>query len=944
MKFLNYIAIFFYLATTAYSQTATLKGVVTDESGGIVAGATVTLTPNSGSAIKAVTTSDGSYSLAPPPGDYTAEASAPDLKSGKQKVTVRAGVQVLDLTMRVVQAAQEITVEERALTVTPEAANNVSATVLSGNDLESLSDNPEDLINDLIAIAGPGAGPGGASVFIDGFADGQVPAKEAIREIRINQNPFSPEYDKIGIGRIEILTKPGTNQFHGTEGYNISNDVWNSRNPYSAQKAPFTLQEFIGNASGPLGKRASFFVDFRRDAIDNGAIINGSTLEPSTLNIISPFNSVFVLQQRRWTINPRADFQVSANNTVSVRWNATHSVIPYSGVGGFNLVSRGASSVSMNHTFQITDTAVLSASVVNETRLQIYHPHYEVTPVSTGYGLQVLGAFNSGATPQGNARDTQRHLEFQNYVTAVHGKHSWRFGVRLHRPSDDNVTPQNFAGTFTFGGGSGPVLDANNNPVLDSTGQPVLAPITSIERYRRTLLFQGLGYSPTQIANLGGGATQFSIVSGDPSLSASETDVGLFIGDDWKPHQSLTLSLGFRYEAQTNIHDPHDFSPRIGIAWAVRPKTVIRAGSGIFFDRFSLGNTMTALRQNGVREQQYAIANPDFFPTIPSIASLAAFRSAQVRQQVSPSVVAQKFYASSVGVERQLPWNTTLAVTYQNFHGLHMFRSRDINAPLPGTYDPSVAGSGVFPLGPVGSVFQMESSGLYNLNQLAVNINSRANKYVSLTGSYTLARAMSNTDGIGTFPSNPYNFSADYGPAATDVRHRMSLGGSVSTKWNVTFNPLLNLTSQPPFDITAGRDIYGTTLFNGRPGIATDPTRPGVIATSYGLLDPNPTPDEKTLGRNYGRGPGTMSVNLRVTKVISFGTKRSATDEKPPYTLSFAMASKNILNHTNPGPIIGNITSPLFGHANQAAGGQGGGGFSEAANNRTLEFQTRFTF
>jgi hypothetical protein len=943
MRLLNYIAIAVLFCSTAYGQTATLKGVVTDESGGIVSGATVTLTSSSGTSTTK-TGGDGSYSMTGSPGDYTAEASAPDLKSGPQKIAIRAGVQVLDLQMKVVQAAQQITVEERAVMVTPEPANNVSATVLAGNDIEALSDNPDDLIADLIAIAGPSAGPGGASVFIDGFADGQVPQKTAIREIRINQNPFSPEYDKIGTGRIEILTKPGTNQFHTNEGFNISKDIWNSRNPYSPQKAPFFLKEYIGSFSGPLGKRASFFVDLRRDAVDNGAIINGSTLDPSTFNIISPYTNIFLLAQRRWTISPRVDLQLTTNNTLTVKWNGTHTDIPYSGVGGFNLTSRGASSTSFNHTIQVTDTAVLSASVVNETRLQIYHPHYEVTPVSTGFGIQVLGAFNAGATPQGNARDTQRHLEFQNYTSIVRAKHSWRFGVRIHRPADDNVTPQNFAGTFTFGGASGPVLDANNNPVLDAAGQPVLAPITSIERYRRTLLFQSLGYSPNQIANLGGGATQFSITAGDPSLSASEFDIGLFVGDDWKVTKDLTLSLGLRYENQTNIHDPHDFTPRIGIAWAARPKTVIRAGSGIFFDRFSLSNTMTALRQNGIREQQYAITNPDFFPSIPSIASLAAFQSAQVRQQVSPTLEAQRFYASSLSVERQLPWNTTLAVTYQNFHGLHQFRSRDINAPLPGTYDPTVAGSGVFPLGPVGSVFQMESSGLYNLNQMAVNVNSRANKYVSLTGSYVLARAMGNTDGMGTFPANPYSFAGDYGPAATDVRHRMSLGGTINTKWNVAFNPLLNLASGPPFDITAGRDIYGTTLFNGRPGIATDPSKPGVIATAYGLLDPDPTPDEKILGRNYGRGPGTMSVNLRVTKTITFGATHGGTDEKPPYTLSFAMASRNLLNHTNPGPIIGNITSPLFGHANQPSGGGGGGGFSEAANNRTLEFQTRFTF
>lgn len=925
MKMLYALAAMLFFSLSVSAQTVSLRGVVTDETGGVVPGATVVLTPGNGTPSTAKAASDGSYSFAVPAGAYVLEASAPDLKSGPLKVAVKEGLQVLNLQLKVSLAAQQVTVEERASTVTPEPANNVSATVLEGKDLGALSDNPDDLIADLIAIAGPGAGPGGASVFIDGFADGQVPSKEAIREIRIDQNPFSAEYDKIGTGRIEILTKPGTNQFHGNAGFNVSNDFWNSRNPYAQRKAPFFLKEYSGNLSGPVGKRASFFADLRRDAIDNGAIINGTTLDPSTLSVIDPFTDVFLIAQRRWTISPRADFQLTANNTLSLRWNETHTAIPSSGVGGFNLISRGASSVSMNQTGQLVDTAVLSASVVNELRFQIYHPHYDITSTTTGYGLQVLGAFSGGASPTGKGSDTQRHLEFQDYVTAIHGKHSWRFGVRLHRPSDDNVSPLNFSGTFTFGGGSAPLLDANGIPVLDSSGQPVVGPITSIERYRRTLLFQRLGYPAARIASLGGGPTQFSIVTGDPSLSAGEFDAGVFVGDDWKVSPTLTLSPGFRYEAQTNIHDPHDFAPRLGIAWAVLAKTVIRAGAGIFYDRFSLGNTMTALRQNGVREQQYAIANPDFFPALPAIASLAAFQGSQIRQQVSSSLVAPRYYQSAIAVERQLPWNTTLAVTYTNSHGLHMFRSRSIDSP-PGT------------------VFLMESSGLYNQHQLAVNVNSRANKYVSLTGSYTLNRAMSNTDGIGTFPANPANFDGEYGPAATDVRHRMSLGGSINTKWNVAFNPLLNLASGPPFDITVGRDVYGTTLFNGRPGIAADPSKPGVIASSYGLLDPNPTPDENIIPRNFGRGPGTMSVNLRVTKTFSLGRKPAADGDKPPYTLSFAMASRNLLNHTNPGPIIGNITSPLFGHANQPSGGGGNGGFSEAANNRILEFQTRFQF
>src|SRR5436853_99303 len=143
------------------------------------------------------------------------------------------------------------------------------------------------------AIAGPAAGPGGASVFIDGFSNGQLSSKESIREIRINQNPFSAEYDRVGTGRVEILTRPGTNQFHGSGFFNFGNDFWNSRNPYASEKAPFLLKEAGGNLSGPMGKGASFFADLRRDAVDNGAIINGTILNPATFGIINPFTDVF---------------------------------------------------------------------------------------------------------------------------------------------------------------------------------------------------------------------------------------------------------------------------------------------------------------------------------------------------------------------------------------------------------------------------------------------------------------------------------------------------------------------------------------------------------------------------------------------------------------------------------------------------------------------------
>jgi hypothetical protein len=180
--------------------------------------------------------------------------------------------------------------------------------------------------------------------------------------------------------------------------------------------------------------------------------------------------------------------------------------------------------------------------------------------------------------------------------------------------------------------------------------------------------------------------------------------------------------------------------------------------------------------------------------------------------------------------------------------------------------------------------------------------------------------------------------------------------------------------SGPPFDITAGSDLYGTTLFNARPGIAPDASRSSVIQTQYGLLDSNPPPGEPLLPRNYGRGPGQIRVNLRITKAIGFGADRGGpTGEQRPsagggaagaaqaagrglggligtattshrYNLIFGVSAQNILNHTNPGPIIGDITSPLFGRTNQIAGGPNGEGFFTTANNRRLEMQIRFSF
>src|SRR5215469_12122942 len=282
------------MASSLWAQTATLRGVVTDPSAAVIPKATVTFNGPAGLTQSASAEDDGSYIFSNLPlGNYSVQATAPQLTLPQpQRITLRSGVQTLNLQLRVAVTQEHVTVQETSgPTVSTDAANNASALVLRGTDLDSLSDNPDDLSADLQALAGPAAGPNGGAIFIDGFSGGDLPPKNSIREIRINQNPFSPEYDRLGFGRIEIFTKPGTDKFHGDLGYNFANDKWNSRNPYAEQKAPFRLNELREGLSGPLNKRASFNLTFVLEWTDNGNVVNGVVLDPGSL-IPTPFTGV----------------------------------------------------------------------------------------------------------------------------------------------------------------------------------------------------------------------------------------------------------------------------------------------------------------------------------------------------------------------------------------------------------------------------------------------------------------------------------------------------------------------------------------------------------------------------------------------------------------------------------------------------------------------------
>jgi carboxypeptidase family protein/TonB-dependent receptor-like protein len=955
------LCLIFLSSVQLVAQVASLTGRVTDPSGAAVPGAMVTATGDGGAVKVATTGLDGKYAITDlPAGKYTVRATAQGFALHEDADVRVAGStpRTLDIRLELSITKQEITVSDRAQ-VDVDPSSNVGAIVLKGEDLDALSDNPDDLEADLQALAGPSVGPNGGQIYIDGFTGGSLPPKSAIREIRINQNPFSAEFDKLGFGRIEVFTKPGSDKYHGQVFFNFGDSVFNSRNPFSLEKPSYQTKMFDGSLGGPITKKASFFFNFDRHAMGEASVVSALTLDPS-FNI-TPLSQTVLNPRTRTSFSPRIDYQLSPNNTLVTRYSYTRGSMENEGIGELSLASRAYDSENTEHSVQVTETAVLSSRVVNETRFQFLRTRSDQTALSSDPSISVLGAFMGGGAGVGSSYTNEDRYELQNSTSMTIGTQTLKFGGRLRGSSLSDSSMQNYNGTFTF---------------------------TSLDAYRITLLGLQNGLTPAEIRAAGGGPSQFSIFGGRPLAGVDQFDAGLFVQDDWRLRPNFSLNLGLRYETQNNISDHRDVAPRVGFAWGIggkgrQPKTVIRGGFGIFYDRIGEQLTLQAIRLNGINQQQFLVAYPDFYPNVPSVAELAANRLPSAIREMDTGLRSPYVAQTAMSVERQLPKNVSLSLTYAYSRGLNVLRSRNINAPLPETYDPLHPESAVRPYGDVGDIYLYESSGMFKQRQLITNVNARVSPKLTLFGFYVLGKAESNADGAASFPANQYDLSTEWGRAGFDVRHRAFIGGSVVAPFGLRFSPFITASSGRPFDITVGRDLNGDSLFNDRPAFATDLSRASVVKTAYGVFDTNPLPGQIVIPRNYGDSPGQFTINMRLSKTFGFGGETSGSANTPQqgmpsgppfggpggrgggprggagfrggpggifgdastgkrYNLTFSISARNLLNHVNLGSPIGSLSSPLFGTSNSIAGGFGP--FSSTTANRRVELQLRFSF
>jgi hypothetical protein len=921
-----------------------LRGTVTDPAGALVTRAQVVLHPANPTRPDqtALTGPDGRYAFANvAPDSYTVRVAAPGFEAFESKPLRVTGdrPQALDIRLRLATQQFQMDVSSDNADDT-DPNNNGTALVLKGSDLDSLPTEPTLLQQQLQAMSG-GDSP---SIYVDGFSNGTIPPKDTIREIRINQNPYSARNDTgPGGGMIEILTKPGTDKLHADLVLYGNDNAFNTQNPFTHGQPPYYSTSMNGEVDGPLNKHTSYSLSFNHSSSQTNAIVNAQVLDPTNTTQIA-FTQALPSPSTNTGFSPRIDLQIGAKSTLVFRYSYSQSHQTNGGIGQLTLPSEGSDSSTTSQLFQASNSQIFSPKIVNDTRFQYVRTRATQTPQSTAPTLIVQGAFNGGGSNGGASQDNHDSYELQNYIAIQAGKHYLSPGVRLRINRDANVSRAGYNGQYTF---------------------------ASLAAYQITQQGISQGLTAAQIAANGGGPIQFSLTTGTPAATIDVVDVGAFFQDDWKLRKNFTLSYGLRYEIQNYISDKGDFAPRIGFAWSLGAKKdkpapfVIRGGSGIFYTHIPPSDIQQAQRQNGITQQNYVVASPSFYPTIPVPTSLGPASSPAIFE-ISPSFRTQYSIIDTLELDHPLGTRGSASVQGYSNRVVHGAVPVDINAPLPG-YNPADPASAMRPYGGTQNINQYQSIGLYRSDSISVNANFRAKNGFYLYG-YYMYRIRS-ADANGGFPSNEYDLGADQGRGIQDIRHTSYADVGLPTlPGRVNLVAYMEANSGPPFNIVVDQDLNGDSQFNDRPAFATDLTRPSVVVTRFGTFDTSPIAGQKIIPSDYGQSPGLFSLSAELYRSFTFGPALPPPPDAPKpaaasaaasaapavkgkpyvprkYTSTFIVEAENVINHVNLAPPIGVLSSPnsgepttsLFGHSIALNGGS-------SSANRVITFilVTRF--
>jgi len=868
-----------------------VRGRVTDDAGGALVGASVALRDQRGNLSgSTLTNEDGRYQLVVvTPGEMTLTVRKDGFATATRSIrTAATGSATVDVRLRVA-ITERVDVRSGLVRVSLDSDQNLSGIRLSDRVLAGLPDDPESLLFALRLLAATtGTRADQVAVYVDGMPlTNRLPSKDVIQSVRINANPFSAEFAEPGASRVEILTKPAAQHYHGSGRVDFNDAMLNSRNLFEPVRPRYQTRTYEGHVGGPIVRdRWGFLVYGGRWEQDDNVVVNATTIDPATfgpqalrLNVAAPTRTV--------SYSLRSDVRLAENHTLAIEYGQNDQNRRGAGLqSGFDLPERAHTGDSKEQTASLWATSIFPAAL-NEFRARASRNRTADRAVTAAPAILVLEAFNTGGNQEMLFRENNTdRIRLANVFTFSAARHAIRVGAQADVARVEQIDRANFNGTFIFG--SDLLRDASGIPVAGADGDVVV--ISGLELYRLTLA--GVpGYHPSQ----------FSIAGGNPATDFSVVEGAWFAQDDWRVAPRVTVSYGVRQEYQDRLAQPLKFAPRAAVAWAPSDdgNSAIRGGVGIFYSQIPHQLFSDALRLDGRHGQRLAIDRPVFFPAVPETLPAAYNPFAIIRTQ-APDLTLPSTLVSTLSYDRRLVGGLFGSIGYSWRQGRNLLRTRNIGGP-----------AGV-PVPANELTLQFESTGRSSAHDVNATVSGNIGPYAIVFGSYGWTRAFQDTDDLYSVPADSSNLQADWGLAPVP-RHRLSFGSSISLPDDFIVYPLVTATSALPFNITSGYDLNRDSVFTDRPALASA-GQPGAVATPFGVFNPTPALGDAIIPRNFGIGPRQVTVDLTAMK--AFMAYQGTVPSTRRTTISVSVT--NLLNRTNFAPFNGVLTSPFFGTANRA--------------------------
>jgi hypothetical protein len=927
-------------AALVCAQGTGISGRVTDPSGGVIGNVAVTATGAEGRKLSTITNAQGLFQFPTlRAATYLMRFESPGFAPAERTLTLLVGQTVtVDIALQLATTSSSINVEETGINI--DTASSTVAGDVSPAEVKKLPLNGRNYLQ--LAMMVPGitsndvtnsplgtSDSGKLQINVDGqqvtqnaasdaFGEPQY-SQDAIDQFQIITNRFDATLGRSSRMQVNVQTKAGTEQFHGTLYGYFRNDAFNASDPVAHKVLPFSDQQFGGTVGGPiLHNKLYFFFAYEGER------------QPNTIfDTPTGFNGVsytFPSEIRTNSYLLRGDWQIASMHRLSVRGTGYTWSRPFNNVTGTASPTRATDSTRTTYAVLATWTWTIAPSLVNEVKGGWNHFDWANDPLvqSQEYRFQTITVGGPYNYPQHFIQNTQ---QYRDDLFWLKGSHSIKTGAEYLHTRYTGLFQQNIRGT---------VLSFSADP----TNFAAIFPVWNQP-------------STWNIAAISPLANSFVQGFGNFNINLPTNAVGAWAQDDWKLNSRVTLNLGVRYDNDINIFDPslhlksglatphyNDnllFAPRIG--FAIDPtgsrKTVIRGGAGLFYADIQANQTIDQQIFNGETSLQPSIQAKPGSPinleapfgsvTGDDFLSGAVPVSTQAIQPLGPNVRTPYSLQMSLGVQRQMSKDWLVSADYVHWRVYHDWIREDANLfynPATGyNLNPSTAGRPNAKYTNIQTFITPDSAGSI-FDALQIGIQRRFSERISGAAAYTLSRLKDSTTGPFYYPNNQFNIAGEWANSPDDQRNTLTLSGSYLWKWGLQLSGSFHYGSGQAFQVSGGSNPFGATVSANRL----------ISTTARTYIDPqfiqaSGIPGYNIIDRDFYYGHSIQRLDLRLSKTFSV---------KDRFRFIPIVEAFNLFNHSNFGTYNLSATTASFGTPGQNA--------DLAFASRMLQFAGRFEF